>query len=177
VENCVVSEFDKGIKFTAAPALFYVKDTTVRNVHNGIFLEPTADSTAKMAKAFIEHCRFENYYQGLVAAGKYTSVTVRDSSFTGRSKDQAITYGGIIAAPTSVGTTHIMAENCLMSNNYIAIGTKTDGVAFISISQNVIYGNQIGIFVCCLSKIITFGNNRFENNNDDGSFNLSTPLK
>ncbi|MGB7925156.1 MAG: right-handed parallel beta-helix repeat-containing protein [Pyrinomonadaceae bacterium] len=177
VENCSISGFDRGVNVTAAPSLTYVKDTTIRNVHDGVYLVPTAANTALVAQAFIEHCRFENYFQGAVAAGRYTTMTVRDSSFTGRSKDNTITYGGIIAAPTSVGTTHIMVENCLLSNNYLAIGTKTDGVAFISISQNVLYHNQIGVFTCCLSKMITFGNNRFEDNNDDGSFNLSTPLK
>jgi hypothetical protein len=177
VENCVINGFDKGINFVPAPALLYVKDTTVRNAKHGIYLVPTAADTSKVLRAFIEHSRFENYYQGVVAAGRYTIMTVRDSIFTGRSKDPAITYGGIIASPTSIGTTHIMVENCLLSNNYIAVGTNTDGVAFISISQNVIYHNQTGVSTCCLSKMITFGNNRFEDNNDDGSFNLSTLLK
>ena len=177
VENCVINGFDKGINHVPAPSLLYVKDTTFRNAKFGIYLVPTAADTAKVLQAFIEHCRFENYFQGAVAAGRYTIMTVRDSVFTGRSKDPAVTYGGIIASPTSVGTTHIMVENCLVSNNYLAVGTNTDGVAFISISQNVIYHNQIGVFTCCLSKMITFGNNRFEDNNDDGSFNLSTPLK
>jgi hypothetical protein len=177
VENCVINGFDKGINFVPAPGLLYVKDTTLRNSHDGIYLVPTAADTAKVAQAFIDHCRFENYFQGVVAAGRYTTLTIRDSHFAGRSKDNTVTYGGIIAAPTSVGTTHIMVENCLLSNNYIAVGTKTDGVSFISISQNVIYHNQTGVFTCCLSKMITFGNNRFEDNNDDGSFNLSTPLK
>ena len=177
VENCVINGFDKGINFVPAPGLLYVKDTTVRNAKFGVYLVPTASNTANVAKAFIEHCRFENYFQGVVAAGRYTVITVRDSHFAGRSKDPAITYGGIIASPTSVGTTHIMVENCHLTNNYLAVGTNTDGVTFISISQNVIYHNQIGVFTCCLSKMITFGNNRFEDNNDDGSFNLSTPLK
>lgn len=177
VENCNFTGLDKGIYDVAAPSLMYVADTSLTNVHEGIFLEPTAPDNTLQAKAFIKHCRFENYFQGLLVAGRYTVVTVRDSQFAGRSKDNTITYAGIAAAPTSVGTTHIMVENCLLSNNYLAIGTKTDGVCFISISQNVIYHNQLGVFTCCLSKMITFGNNRFEDNNDDGSFNLSTPLK
>lgn len=178
MEDCVVNGFSQGVRIVGSVGtLVYVKDTTVRNSNEGVILEPTAADNTKPTQAFIEHSRFENYFKGVIAAGRYTTLTVRDSTFTGRSKDNLITYGGILASPTSVGTTHIMVENCLVSNNYIAIGTTTDGVAFISISQNVIYHNQIGVFTCCLSKMITFGNNRFEDNNDDGNFDLSTPLK
>ncbi len=178
VENCVVNGFAQGIRVVGSVGtLVYVKDTTVRNSNESFIMEPTGADSAKPTTALIEHSRFENYFKGVIAAGRYTTLTIRDSTFVGRSKDNLVTYGGILASPTSIGTTHIMVENCLVSNNYLAIGTTTDGVAFISISQNVIYHNQIGVFTCCLSKMITFGNNRFEDNNDDGSFNLSTPLK
>ncbi|HWS99215.1 MAG TPA: right-handed parallel beta-helix repeat-containing protein [Pyrinomonadaceae bacterium] len=141
------------------------------------YVSPSGADSSKPTQAFIEHSRFENYFKGVIAAGRYTTLTIRDSTFTGRSKDPVVTYGGILASPTSVGTARIMVENCLVSNNYLGIGTTTDGVAFISISQNVIYHNDTGVFTCCLSKMITFGNNRFEDNNDDGFFNLSTALK
>ena len=178
VENCVVNGFAQGIRIVGSVgALVYVKDTTVRNSTEGFIIEPTGSDFEKPTTALIEHCRFENYFKGVIAAGRYTTLTIRDSTFVGRSKDNTVTYGGILASPDSSGTTRIMIENCLVSNNYLAIGTTTDGVAFISISQNVIYHNQLGVFTCCLSKMITFGNNRFEDNNDDGNFNLSTPLK
>ena len=178
VENCVVNGFSQGVRVVGSVgALVYVKDTTLRNSNEGFIMEPTAADSSKPTVALIEHSRFENYFKGAIAAGRYTTMTIRDSTFVGRSRDNLVTYGGILASPTSVGTTHIMVENCLVSNNYIGIGTTTDGVAFISISQNVIYYNELAVFTCCLSKMITFGNNRFESNNDDGFFNLSTPLK
>ncbi|HEY0377774.1 MAG TPA: hypothetical protein VGC87_12685 [Pyrinomonadaceae bacterium] len=178
VEDCVVNGFDQGIRVVGSVgALTYVKDTTLRNSTKGFIMEPTAADSTKPTQAFIEHSRFESYFMGAIAAGRYTTLIVRDSTFTGRSKDNTITYGGILASPTSIGTTHILVENCLVSNNYLGIGTTTDGVAFISISQNAIYHNDLGVSTCCLSKMITFGNNRFEDNNDDGSPNMSTPLK
>jgi hypothetical protein len=177
VENCVIHGFDKGINFAPAPGLLYVKDTTVRNSHDGIYVVSTGGDNDNRVKVFIEHCRFENYFQGVVAADRYGSFTIRDSIFTGRGRDSAVTYGGIIAAPNPGGSTSIMVENCLLSNNHLAIGTKTDGVTFFYLSQNVIYDNQYGISICCLSKLNTFGNNRFEHNDDDGFFNDSTALK
>jgi nitrous oxidase accessory protein NosD len=178
VEDCVITGFSRGI-YVIGPSTrtFYLRNSNVRNSNEAVLIEPTGSDSSKPLAAFVDHCRFENYFKGFIAGGRYTMVTIRDSVFEGRSKDPAVTYGAILASPTSVGTTHIMVENCLVSNNYLGIGTTTDGVAFISISQNVIYHNQLGIFVCCLSKMITFGNNRFEDNNGDGSFNLSTALK
>ncbi|HKQ52553.1 MAG TPA: right-handed parallel beta-helix repeat-containing protein [Pyrinomonadaceae bacterium] len=178
VENCTITGFTNGIYVkNSSTATFYLRNTNVDNSNEGVVLEPTGTDFNKPIAAFVDNCRFRNYFKGFVAAGKYSMVTIRDSVFEGRSKDPAVTYGGIVASPNSAGTTRIMAENNLVSNNYLAIGTTTDGVAFISISQNVIYHNQLGVFVCCLSKMITMGNNRFEDNNDDGSFNLSSPLK
>jgi hypothetical protein len=177
IENCTFTGLDKGIYDVAAPALMTVTDSTFRDSDEGIVLEPTDPDFTHHARASIDHCRFENYFHGFVAAGRYSTVTIRNSHFTGRSKDPLVTYGGILASPNSAGTTRIMSENNLVANNYLGIGTTTDGVAFISLSETVIYGNQLGVFACCLSKIITMGNNRFENNNDDGSFNLSSPLK
>lgn len=178
VEGCVVNGFGQGVRVVGSVgALVYVKDTTVRNSTGGFIMEPTGADSTNPTIALIEHSRFENYFKGAIATGRYTGMTIRDSTFVGRSKDPAVGYGGIVASPTSSGTTRIMVENCLVSNNYLGIGTTTDGVAFIGVSQNVIYHNELGVFTCCLSKMITFGNNRFEDNNDDGSFNLSTPLK
>ena len=178
VEDCNITGFSRGIH-VMGPSIntFYLRNTNVDNSTEGVFLEPSGSDSTKPAAAFVDNCRFRNYFKGFSAAGRYSLVTIRDSVFEGRSKDPAITYGGILASPTSIGTTHMMIENSLVSNNYLAIGTTTDGVAFISISQNVIYHNQTGVFTCCLSKMITFGNNRFEDNNEDGFFNLSTPLK
>lgn len=107
-----------------------VTDSAIRNVHDGIYLEPSDSDSTHLAKVFVEHCRFENYFHGFVAAGRYTLATIRDSQFAGKSRDNLVTYGGIIAAPLSVGTTNIMVENCMVTNNYLAIGTKTDGVSF-----------------------------------------------
>jgi len=177
VEDCIVTGFTTGIHVIGSNATFYLRNSNISGCTEGVLLEPVGTDNSKPTAAFIDHCRFANYFKGFSAAGRYTLVTIRDSVFEGRSKDPAVTYGAILASPTSVGTTHIMAENNLVSNNYLGIGTTTDGVAFISISQNVIYHNQTGVFTCCLSKMITFGNNRFEDNNDDGSFDLSTPLK
>jgi hypothetical protein len=178
VENCVVNGFAQGIRVVGSVgALVYVRDTSVRNSTEGFIMEPTGADSSKPTTALIEHSHFENYFKGAIAAGRFTQMTVRDSTFAGRSNDNTITYAGILASPISTGTTHIMVENCLVSNNYLGIGTNTDGVAFISISQNVIFDNELGVSVCCLSKMITFGNNRFEHNIDDGSFNVSTPLK
>ncbi len=178
VEDCTVTGFTRGIQVIGpSTAVFYLRNSNVSNSSEAVLVEPTGTDSSKPLAVFVDHCRFENYFKGFSAAGRYTLVTLRDSVFEGRSKDPAVTYGAILASPTSIGTTHIMVENCLVSNNYLGIGTTTDGVAFISISQNVIYHNQTGVFTCCLSKMITFGNNRFEDNNDDGSFNLSTPLK
>ncbi len=178
VEDCTITGFSRGIHVMGpSTSTFYLRNSNVHNSTEGVFLEPSGTDNSKPTAAFVDHCRFSNYFKGFIAAGRYTVVTIRDSVFEGRSKDPAVTYGGILASPTSVGTTHIMVENSLVTNNYLAIGTTTDGVAFITISQNVIYHNQTGVFTCCLSKMITMGNNRFEDNNDDGSFNLSTPLK
>ena len=178
VENCVVNGFAQGIRIVGSvEALIYVRDTTVQNSTEGFIMEPTGADSSKVTTALIEHSHFENCFKGAIAAGRFTQMTVRDSTFAGRSNDDTVTYAGILASPLPNGTTHIMVENCLVSNNYLGIGTNTDGVAFISISQNVIFDNQLGVYVCCLSKMNSFGNNRFDHNIDDGNFSLSTPLK
>lgn len=172
VENCVIKGFNIGL-FLGAPSLSYVKDTTIRNVGDGIRVSTASGE----AKAFIEHCRFEGYSEG-VAAINNAHVVIRDSTLLGRSRDFNVTLGGIVAAPTSGPLTTIVVENCLVSNNHFGILALPNGAgATIDVSQTMISENGVGLYNFGPGQITSFGNNRLARNGFDGSFSFLTPLQ
>lgn len=172
VETCVVKGFNVGL-FLGAPGLCYIKDTTIRNVRSGIRV--TAPSGE--ARAFIEHCRLEGYFEG-VAAVNNANVVIRDSTLIGLSRDINITIGGILAVPTSGPISTIVVENCLVSNNHFGLLALPSGSgATIDVSQTMISENGIGLYSFGPAQITSFGNNRFARNGFDGSFGLLNPLQ
>jgi hypothetical protein len=177
IEDCIFTGLEKGLYLLGPTSNTTVTDSVIKDGTNGIYLEPSDQGIDNPLRIAVEHCRFENYVSGFVAAGYHSVVSIRDSQFVGKGRTNAQPWRGIVSSVASAGTTHMMIENSLISNNNLGIGTTTDGVAFFSLSQNVIFANNTGVSTCCLSKMITFSNNRFEHNNDDGSFDLSHALK
>lgn len=172
VESCVVKGFNFGLN-AITPSLIYVKDSTFRNVRNGIRVSAPSGEV----KAFIEHCRLEGYNTG-VAAIDNSHVTIRDSTLLGLSRDYDVTFAGIAAIPNNGHTATVIVENCQVSNNHFGIlALVSAGAALVDVSQTTIIENGVGLYSFGTSQITSFGNNRVARNGSDGSFSLITALQ
>jgi hypothetical protein len=172
VENCVVKGFNFGLNANT-PSLLYVKDSTFRNVKNGIRVSAPSGEV----KAFIEHCRLEGYNTG-VAAIDNSRVTIRDTTLFGLSRDYDVTFGGIVATPNNGHTATIVVENCQVSNNHFGIlALVSSGAALVDVSQTTVTENGVGLYSFGTSQITSFGNNRVSRNGTDGSFGLLNALQ
>ncbi|MGB7925154.1 MAG: right-handed parallel beta-helix repeat-containing protein [Pyrinomonadaceae bacterium] len=172
VENCLVKGFNFGLNVNT-PSLLYVKDTTIRNVRDGIRVTTPSGEV----KAFIEHCRLEGYKTG-VSAVDNSHVTIRDSTLLGLSRDYDVTFAGIAAIPNNGHTASVVVENCQVSNNHFGIlALVSAGAALVDVSQTTISENGVGLYSFGASQITSFGNNRVNKNGTNGSFDLITELQ
>lgn len=176
VENCVISDFGNGSGIeasTAANGLLYVKDTFSRGNYHGIRVA-TASGTIT---ASIDHVRLEKNYFGLAGASN-SFVTIRDSVVAGAARNSSISYAGITTQATTGLTTTVIVENTMVTNCYygiVADPLNYGGTGRIRVSNSTIAYNELGVGRFGAGSIVSFGNNRIIDNNNDGSFSSSTP--
>jgi hypothetical protein len=117
-------------------------------------------------RATIEHCRFEDGFEG-VLAGPNANVVVRDSVATGNSSVGFFVDGS-----------HLDLENSLATHN----GTGLDAVngGNMRVSETTIEENTFGLVTTngiTIGTITSFGNNRLAGNTTNGSFSSTIPLQ
>ena len=157
VENCIISEFTRGIDFSpAADGDLLVKDSIVRGNNRGIHI----DSSSGKAIASIDRCRMQGNIDGIFA-GNNSRVTVRDSVAThngsqgfhavGTNVEMGITHcvsahnsDGARASSGSSPRAVIRLAYSTITDNARGLETFETGIIY-SLGNNLVHGNGVDI--------------------------------
>jgi hypothetical protein len=164
IENCTINNFLYGVYFvpTNGSGKLFIMDTVVRNNSTaGVWLIAT---TGPGFVATIDGLRSENNGVGL-RADSLGVVTVRNSVSAGNG------WAGFTAytPPGFSGAVRMFIENSVSTHNG-TIGVQSNGSgATVTISNVVVTDNQTGLGALNSGSIVSFGNNKIQNNTTDGA--------
>ncbi len=166
VESCTVNDFSQyGIDFapTNGSGRLFVTDTLLRNngvggTGGGLHLLAT---TGPGFVAAVEGLRAENNVFGLKAEVLGT-VTIHNSLAAGNG------YSGFSAtAPSSPGSVKMLIDDSVSTHNGTN-GILANGFATVTLSKVVVTDNQNGLNFALGGLILSFGNNKVQDNATDG---------
>ncbi len=147
----------------------YLSDTSVVGTRDiGIFIHPS--SSGASMKVTMERVLVQNAAtSGLsfFASGATVNATIRNSVFSGNG------YHGISAAQSGVT---LMADRVKLTNNSGGGVVATQG-ATVRIGDSVITGNAVGVNGYNGATILTFGTNKIDGNQIDGTPNGTVALR
>ena len=165
IENCVVEGGVLGIDIFpfgfAGDVNVFIRDTVVSNAGDGIRV---AKEGSGSVRGTLERCSMEGNGDGLdVRDG--AAVCARDCVIT-RAR-----FHGVVVGSSSVFTTQLTLEGCVINNNNVGIGADNAN-SVVRVSNSTITDNQKGIdiFVVGVS-VLSRGNNTLEANTVNGAFN------
>jgi len=157
-----------GIQLNLVPnAKVNLKDVNVESMQYGILLSPDAGNPAVPFLATLENVSVYASVNGLSAIDG--EMTIRNSSFLGGSLSTGITIGANSSAPVS------LIENTRIANSNV--GIFATGGQTLRLSNDVISRNGTGINASGGATVISYRNNVFAGNTNDGTSALATSLK
>src|SRR6185369_14232193 len=166
VQNCQIYGFtQQGIDFepNQLSALLTVSDSNIHENGNGILIKPVAPGNAKVA---IDRVRMENNsgdgFKADTTAGAI-AATLRESTMVANGGN------GIHSFAPGANPSLIMVDHCSAQNqsgaapNGNGILSETTGSSNISITDNAISGNRVGVAISG-GAFTTFNNNHISGN-------------
>jgi hypothetical protein len=167
VVDCFIRKTSIGISFapTTGASELYVSDTTIANDFSiGLLVRPTGTGSARVV---LERVDVENaanigmQFSGFLTTGSITA-TVTDSISAGNSGS------GIRADDAGAGTTKVVVDHSVSSNNSVGIYTNGLG-STIWIGDSTVSGNTVkGLLPAASGVITSYGSNKVNGNVSDG---------
>jgi len=173
IQNCVVRNFEggrgRGISMGGggSPAQLFISDSIIFNNGSGAASGGIAiESGGNLAtiNVVLVRVNLENNVRGLWADSRFTMggvhAVIRDSVISGNAAD------GVFAVTTAGrgGPAFIVVEHSSIVNN-AGTGLRADGAgATMLLNDNTVTRNGIGIGVANSGQLISYGNNKVNNN-------------
>ena len=166
VENLVVSGFPSGAAFAASAdgARFTLRDSEFRQVLTGLNMLAVPGAL----EGSIDHSRFDALAPGGtgVVVRQNGKITMRDSVIFGAPSSGVAVVDGVATL-----------ENCTISNAGAGVVVGITSAAVARISSTTITKTNAAITKVGSGEFVSFGNNRFDGNNDNGTFDTTIALK
>jgi hypothetical protein len=167
VYNCFIRKTNTGIKFSPASGTseLSVADSTITGAtSHGLFIFPTGSGSAKV---MIDRVRVNGSasVRGIYVYGGSTGSingTVRDSVLEGGNY-------GVHVVENNSGTSNVMIDRSALVHN-TGYGAVASGAgATIRIGDSVVTGNNIGLYAVGGGVVASYGTNKVNSNNSDGT--------
>lgn len=151
------------------------------------FTQNGVDETSSIAVVTLDKCRIMGNGNIAVNVGSTTKTVITHSEFVGNSTglylsgSGKMTVSGCILARNAVGvdssglTSDMFVEDsALVDNSVAAWAGSVNGAGVLRLSNNVIYGNGIGVQTVAGGTVYTYGNNAIDFN--DTNVDASTTM-
>jgi hypothetical protein len=166
LDNVKIHEFSgQGVEFVpSGSSRLVITDSAIsNNTGSGVRVTPGATGFARVS---IEHSRLYENGMGIKAEDRSMS-SLRDTVISSN------VNSGVNAFSTSQAV-EIVVDNCQVANNGVnnpsSAGIKAQGpMASVVASDNIVTGNNYGLFAGPGADIFSFGSNRVAGNNNDGT--------
>jgi len=172
IQNCVIRNFEAnggGIGVLLFPAIatkMFISDTIIFNngstaASGGILVKPFNAGTASVV---LDRVHLENNVVGLrvdgtFATGDGSHVVIRDSVVSGNAAD------GVLAVTTAGHAPSFVVVERTTSVSNAGTGIRADGAgATMLLSADLVARNSTGISAVNGGQLISYGNNKFNNN-------------
>ena len=161
VQNCTFSGYrNAAIDFRATGAQLEMTNVTITDIQGGVGVY-VANARGVLDGVHIHHTQ-----TAVLAAGSST-VSIRRSTVNGNGSGFVAAYG-----PTA----EIHVDDCVMTNNQWAVVVASGARAYVSRSS--LFNNFItAMFNDDGSSLISYGNNQFAGNANDGTFTSTVSVK
>jgi Right handed beta helix region len=156
IENCIVDGFSIAGINQVGNGNLVLTDTTVRNGHIGVLIQPSTGSTA-----LVDHCRFENNSSTGFAVYDGVKASVRDCVASGSAE-------GFLEGANGTAPAELNLKNCLAANNAgNGVVTANSGPGTIRVSDCTVTDNGAGLNNTAGHTFESFGNNHVRGNGVD----------
>src|SRR2546423_2712618 len=187
VENCSISNFDKGIDIRD-PSELFVTDSFFKRNGDGILagsdINPSGGVTKGPPSVSVDNCRFELESRSAVTVRDGAKVVIRNSVIAGTND-----FGVICTSNPSGMNTKLFIENTsITGGGFKCVGLcidtgaglwAGDGKSYVEVtlSNTVITQNRVGVIVGANATVFTYKNNRINTNGTKETDNVRGNLK
>ena len=142
IEDCVIRNFDSGLRAPTGGRTFFMARTTIRDCAFGINVSPTTGSFAAASVGEVDYCQIEGCTSAGVLAGAdqvNVFVFVNNSTLT----KNAVALSARGSTQFSIPASQILVENCRIFNNTTGVSGTTTGTV-VSRGNNTLTLNNSG---------------------------------